>query len=284
MAKTPEWLAARIRDYYATTTEDSYLAHWSGGELSLHLGLARETDPGGRDAAMARANAYLADRARVRPGSRVLDAGCGVGGSALWLARERGARVTGITLSPRQVELACGFAAAQGLADRATFEVRDFAETGFGEGTFDVVWNLESLSHAHDPRGYLAHVHALLAPGGRFVCMDPFRGTTGDPSQTRRMCEGMVLPSLRTVDELVAILVELGFTDVEAVDLRDDVLLPARAARAAAQNGALRLRLERELLGTEAPAYEAHLDAAIATADGIESGSVVYAYVGATRP
>jgi len=282
MGATPDWLKSQICEYYQNTTEQSYLAHWSGTALSLHLGLADENTPS-LDAAMNNANAFLADKARIRAGTRVLDAGCGVGGSALWLARERGARVTGVTLEARQVELATRFAQEQGLSDQVTYLCMDYAATSFPEGSFDAVWNLESLSHAFDVDSYLAHARWLLAPGGRFVCMDPFRGDSGDPAAREAMCEGMVLPNLRSVGEVCAALEKLGFEQIEAMDLRREVTRPAAAARAAAQNGQLQARLERELLGTP-DGRAAHRKAAIGTADGIDSGSVVYAYIGATRP
>jgi cyclopropane-fatty-acyl-phospholipid synthase len=61
-----------------------------------------------------------------RPGLEVLDIGCGWGGMALTLAREFGARVTGITLSQEQLAEARARAAAEGLADRVTFELLDY--------------------------------------------------------------------------------------------------------------------------------------------------------------
>jgi cyclopropane-fatty-acyl-phospholipid synthase len=61
-----------------------------------------------------------------RPGLHVLDIGCGWGGLALTLAREHGARVTGITLSAEQLAEARACAAAEGLADRVSFEMLDY--------------------------------------------------------------------------------------------------------------------------------------------------------------
>ena len=61
-----------------------------------------------------------------RPDLEVLDIGCGWGGMALHLAREHGARVTGITLSTEQLEVARQRAAEAGLADRVRFELMDY--------------------------------------------------------------------------------------------------------------------------------------------------------------
>jgi cyclopropane-fatty-acyl-phospholipid synthase len=61
-----------------------------------------------------------------RPGLEVLEIGCGWGGMACYLAREWGARVTGLTLSEEQIAVARERAAAEGLADRVRFELIDY--------------------------------------------------------------------------------------------------------------------------------------------------------------
>jgi cyclopropane-fatty-acyl-phospholipid synthase len=61
-----------------------------------------------------------------RPGLEVLEIGCGWGGMALTLARDWGARVTGITLSTEQLEVARARAAEAGLSDRVRFELLDY--------------------------------------------------------------------------------------------------------------------------------------------------------------
>src|SRR5258708_8741617 len=130
MTGTPDWLKEKIREYYLETTEASYLANWSGHSLGLHFGIGDESTPS-LDESLVNTNIYLADQMHIGEGERVLDAGCGVGGSSIWLARERGARVTSITLAPNQVELGRRFAAERGVADRVFFECMDFTKTSF---------------------------------------------------------------------------------------------------------------------------------------------------------
>ncbi|HWX50448.1 MAG TPA: cyclopropane-fatty-acyl-phospholipid synthase family protein [Roseomonas sp.] len=70
---------------------------------------------------------HIAAKLRLdRPDLHVLDIGCGWGGMALHLAREHGARVTGITLSTEQLEVARNRAAEAGLSDRVRFELMDY--------------------------------------------------------------------------------------------------------------------------------------------------------------
>ena len=77
--------------------------------------------------AQAAKKRHIAAKLRLdRPGLEVLDIGCGWGGMALTLARDHGARVTGITLSEEQLATARARAAAEGLDDRVQFELMDY--------------------------------------------------------------------------------------------------------------------------------------------------------------
>ena len=275
---TPPSLRQRVLEYFEATTESSYLSNWSGATLALHFGLS-DASTRSHEESLERSNHVLAERAGVSAGTRVLDAGCGVGGSAIWLAKERGAKVVGITLSERQVELAVGFAARAGVSNSTDFLVRDYLETGFAPGSFDVVWNLESLCHAADPKAYLAHVKELLVEGGRFVCLDLFRGDGGDPSFCDEMCRGWVLPSLRGRGEIAGMLIDLGFSEVTEVDLTRDVRRSASTMRQMAL--ARMAMLSRE--EAPDPTYLGHTKGALGASGGLLSGAVHYAFVGGKR-
>lgn len=292
MAETPAWLRDKITSYYQETTGPYYLA-WAGDTLAFHVGLDEEgaSPPEGdaakqavwKDESLLRMNRYLADKARVGPGTRVLDAGCGVGGSSIWLARERGAKVTGITLDPGQVEMARRFAVERG-APGVELERMDFSATSFAPGSFDVVWNIESLCHSGDPRGYLRHVWDLLADGGRFACMDFFRGNKGDPAHCQTMCEGWVLPDLQSIESVAGMLSEIGFVSVETEDVTPRVLSTADKMRAGGLFYSVIYKLEAAAGTTKGPMGGKHFLAAVGAGDGLRSGSVTYGYVGATRP
>jgi cyclopropane fatty-acyl-phospholipid synthase-like methyltransferase len=280
MDGTPDETKTWVREYYAEATA-LIASNWAGAAHAFHLGL----DDGScrtRDEALDAANEYLAARAAVRPGTRVLDAGCGVGGSSIWLARNLGATAVGITIAPEQVEIARRLAVEAGVSRLAQFEEMDFAATSFPAGSFDVVWNIESMCHAFDKRAYLGHVRELLRPGGKFVCLDMFSVPGGDQATIRAMCENWSLSSLPSVEEIRQILAEEGFHDVESEDLTVQVRRPVEALQAFARNTHTMLRLEKATTGSASAVYEAHVRGALACADGIENGSFSYAYVGAT--
>jgi ubiquinone/menaquinone biosynthesis C-methylase UbiE len=283
---TPSWLRDKIVEYYTETTQDSYLATWSGETLGLHLGLSDDLVPITQreelDRAIIQMNGFLAERAAIDDGCRVLDAGCGVGGSSIWLARELRASVVGITLDPGQVELARAFAEQQGVSG-VSFEVMDFAATRFPGRSFDVVWNLESLSHCAEPLAYLAHVHELLGEGGRFACADFFRGSAGDPADCDAMCEGWVLPNLHALEVIAERLEQLGFVEVEVVDLTARVLASAAAMGSFASSASFFTQLATAAGQPARPVHALHFNAAVAAERGLRSGSIVYGYVGARK-
>lgn len=110
---------------------------------------------------------------RVRPGASVLDVGCGVGRWSRLLA-SRGARVTGIDISPTMITEARRRAGTQGVGSHCRFLVQDLAALDAGE-KFDLVLSVTVLQHILDPaalRAALERMVAHLAAGGTLVLLE----------------------------------------------------------------------------------------------------------------
>jgi cyclopropane-fatty-acyl-phospholipid synthase len=126
-----------------------------------------------------------------RPGLSVLDIGCGWGGLALTLAAEYGARVTGITLSTEQLELARARAAAAGLADRVRFELADYRDM---RTRFDRVVSIGMFEHvgiANYGRFYEV-VRRSLVPEG--VALIHHIGRSRGPEATNAWLRKYIFP------------------------------------------------------------------------------------------
>ncbi len=220
---------ARYYDY----TLPFYKLFWHGATHALHYGIWDTTTKTHAEA-LINSNRTLAQRARITNADTVLDAGCGVGGSSLWLAKHTGAHVTGITVSSRQCEKAQELAMREGLASKTHFLVRDYLDTKFPSESFTVVWGLESLCYAHDRVDALAtELYRVLKPGGRLVVADGFLGKSGNLSEHERRLvrifeDGFVLPPMTTPEAFSVALGRAGFKNIEVTDVTAYILPTAR--------------------------------------------------------
>ena len=117
--------------------------------------------------------ALLGDK--LANGVKVLDVGSGIGGAAFHLAREYGAIVTGVDLSPEMTDIALDATADSGVSSQVEFLLADVLETDFDE-PFDIVWSRDALMHVHDKKRLFAKLHSLMADGGELVITDYARG------------------------------------------------------------------------------------------------------------
>jgi tocopherol O-methyltransferase len=144
---------------------------------------------------------HLAKLAKIQPHSNILDIGCGFGASTLYLAKEFHATVTGITISPIQIEMAKQAAKKKHLD--ATFLLMD-AEAMHFQQQFDLLWSVESISHYQDRRKFFASAAKLLKPYGTFAITDWFKKDHLTPSETREFIDpiekGMFV-ELQTMDD-----------------------------------------------------------------------------------
>ena len=106
---------------------------------------------------------------QVQQAQNILDVGCGIGGSSLYLAQKFNANATGITLSPFQAARASERAGAAGLSSRTKFLVADAQATPFADDSFDLVWALESGEHMPDKTKFMQECYRVLKPGGKLI-------------------------------------------------------------------------------------------------------------------
>ncbi|WP_414527026.1 methyltransferase domain-containing protein [Nodularia chucula] len=107
--------------------------------------------------------------AEVETAENILDVGCGIGGSSLYLAARLNAQATGITLSPVQAARATERAQYAGLSARTQFQVADAQAMPFPDDSFDLVWSLESGEHMPDKTKFLQECYRVLKPGGKLI-------------------------------------------------------------------------------------------------------------------
>lgn len=170
--------------------------------------------------------------ANVQSATTILDVGCGIGGSSLYLAEKFDAIATGITLSPVQAQRAKERAEAAGMAnpDRppaAAFQVANALEMPFPDNSFDLVWSLESGEHMPNKRQFLQECQRVLKPGGRFILVTWCHRSTVSPAapltpQEKAHLDSLYrvykLPYIIALDEYAAIAQQVGFQDIQTAD------------------------------------------------------------------
>jgi tocopherol O-methyltransferase len=165
----------------------------------------------------------LAERADIPRGARVLDIGCGLGGSVQWLARQFDCDVTGMTISPVQARMATAKAKSRGLSHRVRFEVNDADRWQPKPASFDVVWIMESSEHFHDKPGFIERCALALKPGGTLAVCAWLRrdGPLREDEQplVNTIAEAMLSASLGSLSDYSGWMRDAGLTVTAAEDI-----------------------------------------------------------------
>jgi tocopherol O-methyltransferase len=153
--------------------------------------------------------------------TNILDVGCGIGGSSLYLAEKFQAQVTGITLSPVQADRATDRAKEAGLSAQANFKVANALEMPFADNSFDFVWSLESGEHMPDKTKFLQECYRVLKPGGRLMLATwCHRSTTDQPltAEEQKHLQDIYrvycLPYVISLPEYITIVEQCGFQEL----------------------------------------------------------------------
>jgi len=218
----------KVNQYYNATTFD-YHSIWTGKrDLAIHFGYYDDNTASHGDS-LLKMNEVLARYAEITDKDRVLDAGCGYGGSAVWLAKNIGCKVAGLNIVPFQIERAKQFAREQGVADLVSFHNEDYAHTSFSSTSFDVVWALESVVHASDKSQVVAEFSRLLRSGGRLIMAEYTLRENPPLSEAEHnfmkpWLDGWAMPSLLSVSAYKSLFETEGFIDIAAHDITSQVM------------------------------------------------------------
>ena len=214
-----------IERYY-DISEAQYRQVWQlEKSRSLHYGYWDHSTKNLHEA-LLRINRIIADIAAINESDHVLDAGCGIGGSSLWLAENIKCKVLGISLSTRQIEKAGQLAKGLGLDKLVKFEKKDFTDTGYPDASFDIIWAIESFNHMIDKKQFTDEAYRLLKKGGRLVLVDFFKkdGLEGkDKAFVERCAIGWSLNDFAVTEKFQQQLEDAGFLSNRVIDITKSV-------------------------------------------------------------
>ena len=164
--------------------------------------------------------AHIAAKLRLEPGMKVLDIGCGWGGLGLYLGKNFGVEVLGVTLSQEQLAVAQRRAKEMGLQDQVRFSLTDFRDVA---GPFDRIVSVGMFEHVGAPhfRAYFESVKRLLTDDG--VAVIHSIGRFSPPGATNAWIRKYIFPGgyIPAISETLAAVEDAGLwaTDIEVLRL-----------------------------------------------------------------
>lgn len=219
----------KIIEYY-DTTENAYKDSWDlGNSLAIHYGYHDDSTKS-FPASLLRMNEVMMETAAIKSSDHVLDAGCGIGGSSIFLVEKTGCIVTGISLSERQAKKAREIAEKKGIDSKTHFAVSDYSKTTFPDQNFDIVWGCESICYADDKKQFISEAFRLLKSGGRLVVADGFV-TAYENNQhpiIRRWLDGWQVNYLETPQRFQQFMQNAGFININYRNISKHTLHSSR--------------------------------------------------------
>lgn len=221
----------RVQKYYSIA-QPFYEYFWHGKALGLHYGFWTN-DVYNRKDAIIKENEILAELAGVKQNDLVLDAGCGIGGSGLWLAKERGAEVVGLDIVNKQLTKGKKLVGKRSLSQKVEFAKGDYQNLPFRDQAFDIFWSLESIEHAANLENFMKEAFRVLKSGGKIIIAGTFLGNKKDISQeeARQMQIGQTVSGcfndFRTAEANAEIMRGIGFVNLKNLDKTEWVMKSA---------------------------------------------------------
>lgn len=198
-----------------------YRVFYHGKSYGVHYGFWDDTINNHQEAIL-NTNKYMATLADIKPNDKILDAGCGVGGSAIWLAKNINTNVTGITLSNQQLKKAKQLANRNGVENNTQFHIMDYLNTSFEDETFDIVWAIESVCYSINKHDFISEAYRILKKGGKLIVCDGFKLRNPQTKEEEKwysaFLEGWALQNLAGDVEFEQHLTSVGFKNIQKIN------------------------------------------------------------------
>ncbi|MGE0450892.1 MAG: cyclopropane-fatty-acyl-phospholipid synthase family protein [Vicinamibacterales bacterium] len=253
---------------------------YGGGHATLTVHRALADPRAGGQPTYTRLHDVIVEALPSMHRPRVLDAGCGRGGTMVELATRLDAHCVGLTLSVSQAQDANAAAARAGVAARVRADVRTYDDPP--AGPFDMIVAIESLAHSPCPARSVAALARVLAPGGCLAIVDDMPEPGCDHAELSAFKSGWAVPVFwRREDYLAAF-------ERETLEVFADLDLTA-ACRPRTRAGLAALRAANRLVRGLMPwsAFRAVMDShygGLELERLLRSGRVRYRLLVARRP
>jgi len=245
----------KVIDFYNECYID-YRIFWKlDKNLGIHYGFHDEKHKSHNEAVI-NMNRVLAGIVKITSKDKVLDAGCGIGGSSIWIAKNIGSSITGLNIHDGQLKTAKDLAERNKVGHLVKFVKGDFTNMNFPNNFFDVIWGLESICYAENKKIFLSETKRILKKNGRIIVADGFLNkenlATNEKKEMKKWLDGWAVPNLANVTEFRKYLKELSFKNIQFKDIKENVMPSSvRMYRASIHEYPIRKILEWTGLGTK---------------------------------
>ncbi|MBU4284353.1 MAG: class I SAM-dependent methyltransferase, partial [Nanoarchaeota archaeon] len=179
------------------------------------------------DQSLLRFNEIIIEKAKIKKTDRILDAGCGIGGTSIFIAKKIGCKIEGITISQNQVDKAKKLAKKLNVSSLINFSNQDYMNTKFKSGSFDVIFALESVCYS-DKKKFLREAYSLLKKGGRLIVADFFNSKSDFSDKEKKLINkwlnGWAVDSLETSLFFETKSNEIGFKNIKYKKITDKIM------------------------------------------------------------
>ena len=227
----------------------------------------------------------MAEWAGIKQGARIIDAGCGLGHSSIWLSQHYDAQVTGITIVPKQVETIKKNLQKNPVAN-VDFVVADYLHMPFADSSADVIWAFESVCHAPRKVEFYKEAYRVLKPGGKIVMAEYLRNGRPMDAEREAMLKEVFLkwaiPDLDTLAEHESHAAAAGFSSFRNSDVTPNVLKSYRNLRETCKRYSWLSRLLFKT-GIISSVRHNNMLSSLRQADAIEQGVFSYHHIVAEK-
>jgi cyclopropane fatty-acyl-phospholipid synthase-like methyltransferase len=221
-----------IINYY-NATQFFYNIMWmTQSSLAMHYGIWDNNIKKLNDAQINE-NKIISNYLQLNSSDIVMDAGCGICGTSIWMAENCHCKAIGLTLCEKQAEQASKIIKKRNLERQVSVEIKDFCKTDYKDEFFSKIFGIESICYAPDQKAFAIEAYRLLQPGGCFVRADGFLSkkdlTPYEKKVLSEWCEGWAVPGLETIEDYEKKLRDVGFTNIKSIVITDKIIKSAKA-------------------------------------------------------